>query len=99
MSRAPHALQSDCNRARRIDLHHQIHEAHIYSQLERRRRTEQNDDIGLDLTIRAPTNATGYKFNFKFHSFEFGEYVCTSFNDQFIALVNPPPMGSQNRRK
>ncbi len=58
--------------------------------------TDINDDIGLDLTIRAPTNATGYKFNFKFHSFEFGEYVCTLFNDQFIALVNPPPMGSQD---
>src|SRR5262249_26814659 len=27
--------------------------------------TSINDDIGLDLKIRAPTNATGYKFNFK----------------------------------
>src|SRR5262249_53504631 len=24
------------------------------------------------------------------------EYVCSPFNDQFIALVNPAPMGSQN---
>lgn len=55
-----------------------------------------NDDIALDLTLRAPTNATGYKFNFKFHSFEYGEYVCTTFNDQFIALVNPPPQGAQD---
>lgn len=55
-----------------------------------------NDDIGLDLSIRAPSNATGYKFNFKFYSFEFPVYVCTSFNDQFIALVQPNPMGSMN---
>ncbi|NUP11609.1 MAG: hypothetical protein HOW73_36650 [Polyangiaceae bacterium] len=55
-----------------------------------------HDDIGLNLTLRAPTNATGFKFNFKFHSFEFGEYVCTTFNDQFIALVNPAPPGSVN---
>lgn len=55
-----------------------------------------NDDIGLELKLRAPKNATGYKFLFKFYSIEFPEYVCTSFNDQFIALVNPAPMGSIN---
>jgi len=58
--------------------------------------TNINDDIGLDLHLRAPTNATGYKFNFKFYSIEFPEYVCTTFNDQFIALVTPPPMGAIN---
>jgi hypothetical protein len=55
-----------------------------------------NDDVGLELKIRAPTNATGYKFYFKFYSIEFPEWVCTSYNDQFIALVSPPPMGSIN---
>jgi hypothetical protein len=58
--------------------------------------TAIHDDIALEVTLRAPTNATGYKFDFKFTSFEFAEYVCTNFNDQFIALVNPPPMGAQN---
>ncbi len=57
---------------------------------------EINDDVGLELTIRAPTNATGYSFNFKFYSFEYPEWVCNDYNDQFIALVNPPPMGSIN---
>ncbi len=57
---------------------------------------EINDDVALDLVLRAPSNATGYKFNFKFHSFEYAEYVCTAFNDQFIALVDPPPMGAQS---
>ena len=57
---------------------------------------EINDDVGLELTLRAPTNATGYRFNFKFTSFEYPEFVCTSFNDQFIAFVNPPPMGAQD---
>jgi hypothetical protein len=55
-----------------------------------------NDDVALDLVLRAPTNATGYKFGFKFYSFEYPEWVCTTFNDQFIALVNPPPQGSVN---
>jgi hypothetical protein len=55
-----------------------------------------NDDIGLELRLRAPTNATGYKFRFKFYSFEYAEYVCTPYNDQFIAVVDPPPMGANN---
>jgi hypothetical protein len=55
-----------------------------------------NDDIALEVTLRAPTNATGYAFSFKFHSFEFPEWVCTPYNDQFIALVTPPPAGAIN---
>jgi hypothetical protein len=55
-----------------------------------------NDDIGLEVTLRAPKNAKGYEFNFAFMSFEFAEWVCTSYNDQFIALVSPAPMGSVN---
>jgi hypothetical protein len=55
-----------------------------------------NDDVGLLVKVRAPTNATGYSFDFKFHSFEYPFYVCDSYNDQFIALVNPAPMGSIN---
>ncbi len=58
--------------------------------------TEINDDIALELKLRAPSNATGYKFNFKFYSFEFPEWVCSNFNDQFIALVSPPPLGAIN---
>ena len=55
-----------------------------------------NDDVGIELKIRAPTNATGYSFNFKFYSFEYPEWVCDFYNDQFIALVSPPPAGSIN---
>jgi hypothetical protein len=58
--------------------------------------TNINDDVALELSVRAPTNATGYGFDFKFYSNEYPEWVCTSFNDQFIALVNPAPMGSLN---
>ena len=53
-----------------------------------------NDDVALQLRIRAPKNATGYSFSFKFYSFEYPEWVCTSFNDQYITLVDPPPQGS-----
>ena len=54
------------------------------------------DDVGLEVRLRAPTNATGYKFNFKFYSFEYPEWVCQTYNDQFISYVKPAPMGSIN---
>ena len=44
----------------------------------------------LVLTIRAPTNARAFSFNSYFFSAEFPEYVCTPYNDQFIALVDTP---------
>lgn len=53
-----------------------------------------NDDAALQVQLLSPKNATGYSFNFDFYSFEYPEWVCTSFNDQFIAFVSPPPMGS-----
>jgi len=54
------------------------------------------DDVALELQIRVPSNATGYSFSFKFYSFEFPDWVCATdgYNDQFIALVTPPPMGA-----
>jgi len=55
-----------------------------------------NDDVALEVELRAPTNATGYSFEFNFYTHEYPEYVCSDFNDQFIALVSPPPAGSIN---
>jgi hypothetical protein len=55
-----------------------------------------NDDVALDLHLRAPANATGYSVDFAFYSFEYPEWVCDLYNDQFIVLVNPPPTGSIN---
>ncbi len=55
-----------------------------------------NDDVALEVKLRAPTNATGYQFLFDFYSFEFPSFVCTAYNDQFIALMNPAPAGSVN---
>jgi hypothetical protein len=46
--------------------------------------------------LRAPVNATGYSFDFTFYSFEYPEWVCTAFNDQFVAIVDPPPEGAIN---
>lgn len=55
-----------------------------------------NDDIALQVKLRAPKNATGYAFDFNFMSFEYPEFVCSSYNDQFITLVDPAPKDSIN---
>ncbi len=49
-----------------------------------------NDSVMLVLTMRAPTNAKAFSFNSYFLSAEYPEFVCTNFNDQFIALVDTP---------
>ena len=51
---------------------------------------EANDSVMLYLRLRAPTNAKAFSFNSYFFSAEYPEYVCTDFNDQFIALVDTP---------
>ena len=58
--------------------------------------TNINDDIAFELTLKAPANAKGYSFDFKFYSFEYPEWVCTTFNDQFVAIVEPAPEGAIN---
>lgn len=46
-----------------------------------------NDVINLRLTIKAPPNATGIKFDFNFYSGEWPAYICSQFNDGFIAYL------------
>ena len=49
-----------------------------------------NDSVALYLRMRAPTNAKAFSFNSYFFSAEYPEFVCTTYNDQFIALVDTP---------
>jgi hypothetical protein len=50
--------------------------------------TDVNDLVDLHLEIKAPPNATGFKFDFNFHSGEWPAYICSRFNDSFIAYLN-----------
>jgi hypothetical protein len=51
--------------------------------------------IGFEIKIRVPTNAKSFKYNFDFYTYEFPVYVCTQFNDFFVALQDPPPPNAQ----
>jgi len=49
--------------------------------------TNANDAIALELVIRVPTNAASLSFDFDFYTFEYNEFVCTDYNDAFVALL------------
>ena len=46
-----------------------------------------NDVIDVKLVVKAPANAKGLQFDFDFYSGEWPEYVCTPYNDSFIAYL------------
>jgi hypothetical protein len=49
--------------------------------------TDVYDAIGLNVQIKVPANAQGLQFDFDFYSGEWPEYVCTDFNDAFVAWL------------
>lgn len=51
------------------------------------------DGIALEVTMRAPQNAAGFSFDFNFFTMEWPQFVCSSFNDVFSALLAPAPPG------
>jgi hypothetical protein len=53
-----------------------------------------NDDIALELALRAPHNATGYRFLLRYYSVDFPISLCREYDDQLVAVVDPEPPGS-----
>ncbi|GAC1351761.1 MAG: hypothetical protein NVS3B20_04220 [Polyangiales bacterium] len=47
-----------------------------------------NDSANLKLTIRVPTNAHAFLYNFNFYSSEYINYVCSAYNDTFVAILH-----------
>lgn len=54
---------------------------------------QPNDATGLEVEIRPPSNAKGFSFDFKFYTFEWPNFVCSTYNDFFVALLSPIPAG------
>jgi hypothetical protein len=50
--------------------------------------TDANDSVMLTLRVRAPTNARSFSVMMNFFSAEYPEWVCSEFNDFFVALVD-----------
>ncbi len=45
------------------------------------------DVIDVKLQLKVPANAVGLTFDFDFHGSDWPEFVCTEFNDSFIAYL------------
>jgi hypothetical protein len=52
------------------------------------------DAIALDIHLRAPSNVEGVSFNFSLFSRSWPQRVCSAFDDQFMVLQTPPPLGA-----
>lgn len=50
--------------------------------------TTANDSVALELVIRVPTNAKSFHYDFDFFTSEYISFVCTAYNDQYIALLD-----------
>lgn len=53
-----------------------------------------NDPVMLTMTIRAPTNAKSFSARMYFFSAEYPEWVCSEYNDFFVALVDSQADGN-----
>jgi len=54
---------------------------------------EPYDSAGLQIEIKTPTNAKSLAFNLNFYTYEFPGYICSEFNDFFVALLTPTLSG------
>ena len=55
-----------------------------------------NDSVALRLSLRAPASAHSFSFRFKFHTYDYPDFTCSSFNDWFVALLDPAPASGPN---
>lgn len=51
------------------------------------------NDIVLELTLRAPSNASSFSFDSMFFTYEYPDFVCSAYNDFFLVQVDPRPDG------
>jgi hypothetical protein len=54
---------------------------------------EAHDGVGLELVLRVPTNARSFTVQENFFTFEFPTFICTEFNDFFVAMMSPKVAG------
>ena len=50
--------------------------------------TAANDSVMLTLRVRVPTNARSFTVNMFFFTAEYPEWVCSEYNDFFVALID-----------
>jgi len=54
---------------------------------------DPHDSAGLRLVIQTPVDAKSLSFNLNFYTYEYPDYICSTYNDFFVAMMNPIPTG------
>jgi hypothetical protein len=54
------------------------------------------DGAAVEITIRTPSNARGFSFDFNFFTYEWPAFICSTYNDVFFALLSPQPIGQSD---
>lgn len=57
---------------------------------------EPHDVAAVELEILTPSNAKGISFDFDFFTYEWPGFVCSTFNDFFVAILEPFPPGQSD---
>jgi hypothetical protein len=52
-----------------------------------------HDGAALRVVLRVPTNALTMAFDTNFFSYEFPDFVCSTYNDTFVVIMTPSPSG------
>jgi hypothetical protein len=55
--------------------------------------TDARDGAGLLVKIRVPSNAKSFSYEQFFFTQEFPQYVCSSYDDFFVTIMDPKPAG------
>lgn len=55
--------------------------------------TGANDPVNIQLTIRVPTNAQSFSYDFRFVSAEYWDWACSNYNDFYLALLQTGAAG------
>ncbi|NUO50295.1 MAG: hypothetical protein HOV80_15680 [Polyangiaceae bacterium] len=51
---------------------------------------EAYDSAGLRLKLQVPSDAKSFSFNLNFYTYEYPDYICSVYNDFFVAMMDPP---------
>jgi hypothetical protein len=52
--------------------------------------------VGLRLKIFTPIDAKSFTFDFNFYTYEYPDYICSEYNDFFVAMHSPQLAGLQD---
>lgn len=57
---------------------------------------EAHDSIALRIRMKTPTNSKSLSFNVNMYTYEFPNYICSTYNDFITAIMTPMPQGQTN---